>query len=283
MNDGDFIKINFEMYVGEDKKLVSTNNEQLAKDNDIFDEKLKYRETVLIVGSENLFTEINESFKASEVGKEYEVSISPENAYGIRDPKNIKVHTVREFQRHEIDPVPGQEITLGNRKGRIISVTPGRVLVDYNHQWASKPVLYKYTVVGKVESDNEKVKALIDYNYNVDSENFEVTVKGKNIQITSPEESKFDPLWLEAKYRLVNDIRKYLPYHDVKIVEVYKGEEEKPKEEAAPKEKEEKPKEEVKEEKPAKEEAPAEAATEKKKTKKPAAAESKKVEQKSSE
>ena len=103
MNDGDFIKINFEMYVGEDRKLVSTNNEQLAKDNSIFDEKLKYKETVLIVGSENLFPEINESFRNAETGKDYEVVITAENAYGVRDSKNIRVHTVREFQRQKED------------------------------------------------------------------------------------------------------------------------------------------------------------------------------------
>ena len=294
MNDGDFIKLNFEMYVGDDKKLVSTNSEQLAKDNDIYDEKVHYREAVLIVGSESLFNEINESFKSAEPGKEYEVTITPENAYGLRDAKNIKVHTVREFQRHEIDPIPGQEITLGNRRGKVISVTPGRVLVDYNHQWAGKPVLYKYTILSKVDSDAEKVKALIDYNYSVDSEKFEVSVKSRNIDITEPEESKFDPLWLEAKYRLVNDIRRYLPYFDVKMVEVYKGEEEKPKEEEKAEEPkaEEKKAEPVKEEKPAKEEpkkekaattkekAPAEA-EKPKKTKKAAEGESKKVEHKS--
>lgn len=296
MKDGDFIKLNFEMYVGEDKKLVSTNSEQLAKENDIYDENTHYREAVLIVGSENLFNEINDSFKSAEKGKEYEVSITPENAYGVRDSKNIKVHTVREFQRHEIDPVPGKEITLGNRRGRIISVTPGRVLVDYNHQWASKPVYYKYTVLGVVDSDAEKVKALIDYNYSVDSEKFEVSVKGKNVEITAPEESKFDPVWLESKYRLVNDVRKYLPHFDVKIVEVYKGEEEKPKEEEpqeTPAEVEKKT-ENPQEEKPAEEKpkkpktttkakTPAEADKPKKTTKKAAEGESKKVEQKNTE
>lgn len=253
MNDGDFIKINFEMYVGDDKKLVSTNKEQLAKDNDIYDEKHHYREAVLIVGSEGLFNDINESFKSAEVGKEYEVTISPENAYGLRDPKNIKVHTVREFQRHEIDPVPGQEITLGNRRGRIISVTPGRVLVDYNHQWAGKSVYYKYNVIAKVDSDVEKVRALIDYNYNQDSEDFKVESKAKAYTVTIPEEAKFDPVWIEAKYRLINDVRKYLPGKDIKIEEVYKGEEEKPKEEPkeeTPAESAE-PKKEEKKEKPA--------------------------------
>ncbi len=266
MDDGDFIKINFEMYVGDDKKLVSTNNEQLAKDNDIYDEKLHYREAVLIVGSEGLFNEINESFKSAEVGKEYDVTITPENAYGLRDPKNIKVHTVREFQRHEIDPVPGQEITLGNRRGRIISVTPGRVLVDYNHQWAGKSVYYKYNVIAKVDSDVEKVRALIDYNYNQDSEDFKVESKAKAYAITIPEEAKFDPVWIEAKYRFVNDVRKYLPGKDVKIEEIYKGEEEKPKEEP-------------------KEETPAESAEPKKveKKEKPAEEGNSKVEQKNSE
>ncbi len=266
MNDGDFIKINFEMYVGDDKKLVSTNKEQLAKDNDIYDEKHHYREAVLIVGSEGLFNDINESFKSAEVGKEYEVTISPENAYGLRDPKNIKVHTVREFQRHEIDPVPGQEITLGNRRGRIISVTPGRVLVDYNHQWAGKSVYYKYNVIAKVDSDVEKVRALIDYNYNQDSEDFKVESKAKAYTVTIPEEAKFDPVWIEAKYRLINDVRKYLPGKDIKIEEVYKGEEEKPKEEP-------------------KEETPAESAEPKKEEKKEKTAEkgNSEVEQKNTE
>ena len=233
MNDGDFIKINFEMYVGEDRKLVSTNNEQLAKDNSIFDEKLKYKEAVLIVGSENLFPEINESFKNAEAGKDYEVVITAENAYGKRDSKNIRVHTVREFQRQKVDPVPGQEISINGKRGRVISVTPGRVLVDYNHQWAGKSVLYKYSVVGLVSDAVEQIKSLIDYNYNVDSDKFEVSVKEKSISVSVPEESKFDPVWIEAKYRLVNDIRKHFPSMDIEILEFYKGEEEK-KEETAP-------------------------------------------------
>jgi FKBP-type peptidyl-prolyl cis-trans isomerase 2 len=225
MNDGDFIRINFEMYVGEDKKLVSTNSEQLAKDNGIYDENTKYKETVLIVGSDVLFKEVNESLKQAETGKEYEVSIKAEDAYGLRDPKNIKVHTVREFQRQKIDPVPGQEVSIGGRRGKVISVTPGRVLVDYNHQWAGKPVLYKYTVLGVVDQVPDKVRALIDYNYNVDSGEFNVEENGDVISISVPEKTKFDVAWLEAKFRLVSDIRKYIPGKDIEIRESYKREE----------------------------------------------------------
>ena len=236
MNDGDFIKVNFEMYVGEDRKLVSTNNKDLAKEKDIFDEKQNYRDAVLIVGSENIFKEINESFKNSEEGKEYEVEIKASDAYGLRDPKNIKVHTFREFQRQNIEPSIGQEVSLNGRRGKVVSITPGRIIVDYNHQWAGKDVYYKYTVLGKVEDKPGKVKALIDYNYNVDSETFEVKDSDSEIEIVVPEQTKFDPMWLESKYRIVNDIRKYLPGNNVKLSEVYKAEEQKAEESAEKKE-----------------------------------------------
>lgn len=262
MNEGDFIKLDFTMMVGDDKKIVATNLEKVAKENDIYDEKTRYRDAVIIVGSDKVFQEINDSFKKADVGKENEVKIEAANAYGIRDTKNIKVHTVREFQRHNIDPVVGEEVNLHNKTGRVMSVTPGRVLVDYNHQWAGKPVYYKYTVKELVKNDLDKVKAIVDMNYNVDSEKFEFDLKDGEVSITVPEEAKFDPAWFEAKYRIVNDMRQNLKGINVSFVEKYLNEKEEEKEtEAVEGEKKEEEKasepekaekkEETKEEKPA--------------------------------
>ncbi|GGM73144.1 peptidyl-prolyl cis-trans isomerase [Thermogymnomonas acidicola] len=231
MNDGDFIRIDYEMSVGEDRKLVSTNKEDLAKQNNIYDEHMKYKDAVVIVGSEGLFKELNDSFKNAEVGKEVEVRIEPENAYGLRDPKNVKVHNIREFQRLNIEPEVGKEVTINNRRGRIISVTPGRVLVDYNHQWAGKPVFYKYTVKGVITDDTEKVKAIIDMYYSIDSSEFGVSVTDREIRIRIPENSKFDAAWIEAKFRIVSDLRKYEKGKDIVIEEFYEAQKEEPKEE----------------------------------------------------
>lgn len=242
MNEGDFIKLDFTMMIGEDKKIVATNLEKVAKENDIYDDKTRYRDAVMIVGSDKIFQEINDSFKNAEVGKEEEVKIEAANAYGIRDTKNIKVHTVREFQRHNIDPVVGEEVNLHNKTGRVMSVTPGRVLVDYNHQWAGKPVYYKYTIKELLENDLDKVKAIVDMNYNVDSEKFEFDLKNGEVSITVPEEAKFDPAWFEAKYRIVNDMRQSLKGINVSFVEKYTNEKEEEKEEV------EKPEAEAKEE-----------------------------------
>lgn len=234
MNDGDFIKIDYEMRTGEDKKLVATNNEELAKKNDIYNEESHYGPSMIIVGSDNLLTKVNESFLKAQKGKEVVVSMSAEEAFGNRDPKNIKVHTYREFQRNNIDPVVGNEVMLNNRRGRVLSVTPGRVLVDYNHQWAGRKVEYKYTVVELIENDLDRVKALVDMYYAYRSEQFEFKESKGKLDITIPETSKFDPAWIEAKFEIVTQARKYLKDRDIFVIEKYEKPPEEKKEEPEP-------------------------------------------------
>ena len=72
MNDGDFIKISYEMYVGDDRKLVLTSDEKLARENNIYQDGAKYEDQVLIVGSDKPIKEIsdalNKSFRLSSFG-----------------------------------------------------------------------------------------------------------------------------------------------------------------------------------------------------------------------
>ena len=256
MNDGDFIELSFEMRAGQDKKLISTSKEDLAKKEDIFDDKKKYKDAVIVIGTEGLFKEINDSFKQAEIGKEYEVTVPAKDAYGMRDNKNIKVVPMREFQRNKIDPEIGKEVNINNKVGRIISVTPGRVLIDYNHELAGKDLYYKYQVSRVIDDVKDKVDAVIDMDY-MDSEEFTVEINGDLISIQIPENAKFDVNWIDSKFKIANDIRKYIPDKDVEIKELYKKEEKKeePKEETKAEQKTEpikeestdKPKDDVKE------------------------------------
>ncbi len=280
MNDGDFIKINYEMRAGEENKLVATNNEDIAKENDIYNEDSHYGPSMIIVGSDNLLAKVNESFLSAEKGKEVVVDMLPADAFGERDPKNIRVHTYREFQKNNVDPVVGNEVVLNNRRGRVLSVTPGRVLVDYNHQWAGRKVQYKYTIVDVIEKDLDKIKALVDMYYAYRSDQFQFKEGKGKLEITIPENSKFDPAWIEAKFEIVTLARKYLKERDIYIVEKYeKPPEEKPEEAPAAEEAAEEPK---GEEKPEPEEKPSsepEKKKEEKKEEKPKKKEEKKPEE----
>ena len=250
MNDGDFIELSFEMRAGQDKKLISTSKEDLAKKEDIFDDKKKYKDAVIVIGTEGLFKEINDSFKQAEIGTEYEVTVPAKDAYGMRDNKNIKVVPMREFQRNKIEPEVGKEVNINNKVGKIISVTPGRVLIDYNHELAGKDLYYKYQVSRVIDDPREKVNAIIDMDY-ADSEEFNIEIKDDLISIRIPESAKFDVNWIDSKFKIANDIRKYLPDKDVEIKELYKKEEKK--EETKEKPKTEETKEEITETKNVKE------------------------------
>ncbi|MEM0139051.1 MAG: peptidylprolyl isomerase [Ferroplasma sp.] len=221
MNDGDFIELSFEMRAGQDKKLISTSSEDVAKKENIFDEKKKYKNAVIIIGTEGLFNAINDSFKKAEIGKEYEVEIPAADAYGARDNKNIKVIPMREFEKNKINPEVGKEVNINNKVGKILSVTPGRVLIDYNHELAGKTLYYKYTVIKVITDIKEKVNAIIDMDYN-DSENFDVKIENNVISIQIPEEAKFDINWIDSKYKIVNDLRKYIPDNDIALIELYR-------------------------------------------------------------
>ena len=252
MNDGDFIELSFEMRAGQEKKLISTSKEDLAKQENIFDDKKKYKNAVIVIGTEGLFKEINDSFKEAEIGKEYEVTVPAKDAYGMRDNKNIKVVPMREFQRNKINPEIGKEVNINNKSGKIISVTPGRVLIDYNHELAGKDLYYKYQVVKIIDDIKDKVNAIIDMDY-TDSEEFTVDIENDLISIQIPENAKFDVNWIDSKFKIANDIRKYIPDKDVEIKELYKREEKKevtseePKAEQAKEESTDKPKDDVKE------------------------------------
>jgi peptidylprolyl isomerase len=229
MQDGDFIKIDYEMRAGEDRQLIETNVEKTARDNGIFEENGYYGDFVAIVGSDLFFKVLNESFLQAEVGKEYEITIKPEDAFGVRDPKNIHVHTVREFERLKIEPEVGKEVVVNRRRGKVISVTPGRIVVDYNNRYAGKTIFYKYTVREKVEDVPAKATAILRIYYPKEATNFTVTSDSNAIRIVVSEASKFDLVWLEAKYQIVNEIRKYVKDFDIDITEHYsKQAEEKP-------------------------------------------------------
>ncbi len=221
MNNGDFVKIDFELRAGEDKKLYVTNVEEVARANDIYSEEKRYGDSYGIVGTDSFLKKVNESLLSAEIGKEYEIEIPPEEAYGVRDPKNIRIHTVREFQRQNVEPEVGKDVFLGGRQGRIISVTPGRVMVDYNNRFAGRTIYYKYKVLEVLEKVEDKVKAILLMNYTSEAAKFPISVEGEEIRIEISDESKFDHLWFDLKFRIVNEIRERLKDFSVLLVERY--------------------------------------------------------------
>ncbi len=159
--DGDMILVDYSLFIKETEELVETTSENVAKLYKKYREGEVYEPEVVIIGEGRFVEGFEEALKNAEVGREYEVEIPPEKAYGTRDPKKVKVYSRRLFQRSNVPVEVGKEVTINDSVGRIISVQGGRVIVDFNHPLAGKTLKVKFKVLKVIEDIVEKIKYLV--------------------------------------------------------------------------------------------------------------------------
>ncbi|MGC8585503.1 MAG: FKBP-type peptidyl-prolyl cis-trans isomerase [Thermoplasmata archaeon] len=234
MKDGDIIRLDYTLwYVENDKEeIYDTTIEQVAKDNGIHDPNKRYAPEVIILGKGMILEELEKKIRESEIGKEYDVYLEPAQAYGERNSDLLKIHSWKEFDRNKIVPEPGKYITLNGNKGKVISVSPGRILVDYNHPLAGKKVHYRYTVNEIVDGLENKTKAMIELGYNKDLDKFSIKIYDDRMEIIVPDSCKYGGDWTVAKFYIIGFIRDFFD-KPINITEIYN-----PPEKAKPMEKE---------------------------------------------
>ncbi len=220
ISSGDLIQLEVDAWIKETGKLFQTTNKENAEKEGIYDEKLVYSPIYEIVGKNRFFAGLEKSILEAKVGEEMEVDIKPEDAAGPRDPGQVKLYSVREFERMEVEPKVGLDVRLGDRVGRITQVTVGRVRVDFNNPLAGHVLKYRYKVLRKVAEPLEKVKALIDMYYGTNAD-FDVSIDGKQTRVVLPDSVKLDQKWIAAKLRVVADSYETAGMEQVEFVERY--------------------------------------------------------------
>lgn len=232
---GDIVRIDFDGWVEDTNDLFDTTNAQTARDAGVYSEKVQYVPIPVLIGGGRVFPGLDEALENVEVGQEYDVIIPAEKAAGPRDPKLVEMIALREFIRQDVEPRIGMEVNIKNRTGTVTAVTAGRVRVDFNRRLAGKALKYHFKVLSKAETDDEKVKAVLEMDYGT-SDNFQIQVKNKSVCMVLPDVCKYDQKWLLAKYRIVADLREALKADKIRFVEEYVRPAEASKEEATPEE-----------------------------------------------
>jgi FKBP-type peptidyl-prolyl cis-trans isomerase 2 len=226
VSKGDIIRFEFDGYIADSGEMFDTTNADTAQENGIFNEKFKYAPMPLLVGGGRVFPGLEEALEGAPIDEDVEVVIPPEKAAGQRDPKLIQMHSVREFLKQDIEPRPGMEVNMNNKTGLIISVTAGRVRVDFNRRFAGQALKYRFKVLEVVENDEERAMAVVEMDYGT-SEGFKVTVDGKKVTMVLPDVCKYDQKWTLAKYKVVADLREALEANPVELIEEYVKQEDK--------------------------------------------------------
>ena len=231
MEEGKLVKITYNGYVN--GKLFDTTDEEMAKKEGIYNPMMVYGPVTVSVGSGMLVPGLDEALLEMEVGEERELELTPEKAFGKRDPSKVKIVSIKEFKKHKVNPVVGMPITIDGNAGKVASVNGGGVLVDFNHELAGKPVKYVLKVEEAVEEPEEIVKELIKlYMPRLNTDDLKIKLTKNTATINLPESAVFMNNLQMVKMAVANEIIKRLDVEKVSFVDTFlKKKEESKKEE----------------------------------------------------
>lgn len=239
LQKSDFILLDYVAKVKETGEIFDTTFEETAKKEHLYKEGDIFEPKLIVIGENWVLKPLDESLTTMEVSKQSVVEISPEKAFGQRDPEKVKRVPLRQLLAKEIIPSVGMRIEYGGKSATVRAIGAGRVLLDFNPPLAGKTLVYEATVKKKLETAEEKIAALIHRRIpSVEDKKFELAVKAQTVTVEMPEETFYIEGVQIAKRGIALDIQRFFPETTaVKFVETFKAE---PKKTEAKPEKEEK-------------------------------------------
>jgi len=143
------------------------------KDGEVFDSNIKKdieklnpdanpKPLIFCLGEGMFLKGIDDFLIGKEIGK-YEIELSPEKSFGPRIPEFVQMIPMKIFKGQNLNPFPGAVFNFDGRIAKILTVSGGRVMADFNNPLAGKDVIYNINIMRKVEDLNEKIKSFIDF------------------------------------------------------------------------------------------------------------------------
>lgn len=216
IQNGDFIRVS---YTGKNEdRIYDTTNEEVAKANNIYNEKGKYGGDIIIVGAGHTIAGLDEDLVGKDVGYSGSVTIPPEKAFGIRNPELIETVPITKFEQR---PQIGMPVQVDGRQGIVIRAIGRMAQVDFNRFLAGQTVTYDYEIKEKIEDSEGKVKGLIGLYI---GKEFSVEIKDSTATVEIPPEITFNQRWLMSKRQIANELIENTDIKEVIYLERYNKE-----------------------------------------------------------
>ena len=183
LKKGDFIEVLFTGKLN-DGEIFDSNIVEDLKNTNLNTEPKPF---IFPLGKDMFVKGIDSFLIGKEIG-EYSIELKPEDAFGKRNPKLIQMVPTKAFVKNKINPIPGAMFNFDGRLAKILTVSGGRVMVDFNNPIAGKDVFYKVIVNRIVENKKEQVSALNELFFRKDfeSEIIENKLKLKVVKTIKP-------------------------------------------------------------------------------------------------
>ncbi len=218
IENGDFIRIN---YTGrlEDGMVFDTTDEEVAKEQGIYDENTRYDSFVIIVGKGHVVEGLDEDIVEKEVGYHGTVEIPPEKGYGEHKTELVKTYPTSKFTE---TPVKGMRAVVEGQEGLVVMTIGRRVRIDFNSPMAGKPLIFEYVIEEKIDDDLDKIKSLLQSYFRMD---FDAELVDDVAMIEPPSDLRLNQNWLLVKSRIAHELLGSMELDSVKFVETYQNSE----------------------------------------------------------
>jgi len=211
LEKGSLIFANYTARVKDTGEGIESTTESEAKKLNIYDAERKYEPRLVAVGEGWLIAGLDEEIQKMEVGQKKEIELSPEKAFGKRDPTQTRMVPLRKFGEKEHELEVGDSVEIDNRVGIVRFIGSGRAQVDFNHRLAGKSIVYDFEVLSKVETDQDKIRALIDRRLGTEGSKAVFELADNELKVTVPNELFLLEGLQIIKRGISNDVFKFVP------------------------------------------------------------------------
>lgn len=177
----DFVEIEYTGMIKEDNTIFDTTDKKVANENNI-NSNGQFGPVIVCVGENQVLKGLDISLDGKEIGSEYNVTIRPEDAFGNKNAKLIRMIPASRFIQQKIQPMPGLQLNIDGVLGTIKTVGGGRTLVDFNHPLAGKELSYQVKINRKVIDSKEQLVGYLRLLLGV--KDVEAEVSGNKAKVT---------------------------------------------------------------------------------------------------
>ncbi len=223
--NGDFILLNYTAKIKETGEIFDTTFEDIAKKEELYKEGEIYEPKLIVIGEGWVLKPLDESLLSMKLGKSQIVEISPEKAFGQRDPEKVKRVPLRHLISKGKNPALGMRVEYNEKMAIVRSIGAGRVLLDFNPPLAGKTLIYDAVIAEKITAKKQKVGALVHRRIPLaDQTKFIIALKEKTLTINMPEDTFYIEGIQIAKRGIAMDTQRLLSeISEINFVETFKS------------------------------------------------------------
>jgi len=223
LEKGSLVLVDYTARVKDTNEVFETTREEEAKKAaELYDPTRKYEPRLVSVGEGWVLKGLDEALANAGVGDKLNVEVTPDKGFGERDKDKVRMIPQRKLGDKADEVGVGDVIEVDDRTAIVRYVGSGRIQVDFNHRFAGRTLLYDVNVMKKLDSDSEKVGALVRRRTGLEDSKVKVDLAAPNLEIELPEEAFLAEGLQIIKRAVANDVFKFVPsVKTVKFVENY--------------------------------------------------------------